>query len=265
MNDRLGTVVEDGGEAAGANVTGFFRLTDTGVEVRYADGRGEMLTATPDGGVLDEAFRRERRYELPQLVPGRPCLQRYGQEIGGGGICQPAGPGPCAQGKLRGLSRAHGSSATAPRFIPPKPSRMTKAVHAKPTSFVIPSITPSAGPAKLAALMPVTVKDSVVHSIDEGADAAAAPPVVTTALAPSQASILPPGQHDASTCLKVESDGNHWGFRNSCGYSVQFSYCMWRGSEPLAACDDGHSISGSVAANSIATLTSDTQLWRQGR
>ena len=37
---------------------------------------------------------------------------------------------------------------------------------------------------KLAALMPVTVKDSVVHSIDAGADAAAAPPVVTTALAP---------------------------------------------------------------------------------
>ena len=28
---------------------------------------------------------------------------------------------------------------------------------------------------------------------------------------------------------------------------------MWRGSEPLAACDDGHAISGSVAANSIAS------------
>src|SRR5262249_54191539 len=31
MTDRLGTVVEDGGH--GANVTGFFRLTDTGVEL----------------------------------------------------------------------------------------------------------------------------------------------------------------------------------------------------------------------------------------
>ena len=151
------------------------------------------------------------------------------------------------------------ASAPPTALHPTEAKPHEKAVHAKPTSFVIPSITPSAGPAKLAALMPVTVKESVVHSIDEGADAAAAPPVVTTALAPSQASLLPPGQHDASTCLKVESDGNHWGFHNSCGYSVQFSYCMWRGSEPLAACDDGHSISGSVAANSIATLTSDTR------
>ncbi len=43
INDRLGTVAADGGSGA-ANVTGFFRLTDNGVEVRYADGRGEILS-----------------------------------------------------------------------------------------------------------------------------------------------------------------------------------------------------------------------------
>ena len=84
MNDRLGTVVEDGGAAAGANVTGFFRLTDTGVEVRYADGRGELLTATPDGGVSDAALGGERRNQLPQLVSRRSCLQRSRQETGAG-------------------------------------------------------------------------------------------------------------------------------------------------------------------------------------
>ena len=51
MNDRLGTVVEDGGPNSGANVTGFFRLTKKGVEVRYADGRSAMISAKDDGGV----------------------------------------------------------------------------------------------------------------------------------------------------------------------------------------------------------------------
>ena len=115
-------------------------------------------------------------------------------------------------------------------------------------------------PGKIAELMPVTVKDSVIHSIDAGADAAAAPPVVMTQLPASQN--LAPGERDATICLKVESDGGHWGFRNSCGFSVQFAYCMWRGSVALAACGgDGtapRAISGSVAANGLATLTTDT-------
>jgi len=258
MNDRLGTVVEDGGEAAGANVTGFFRLTDTGVEVRYADGRGEMLTATPDGGVLMKLSAVSGDASCRSWYPEGHAFSDTDKKLA---VAEYASRlGLDAAPKESCVGSAVPMAAAPPTALHPAEAKPhDKAVHAKPTSFVIPSITPSAGPAKLAALMPVTVKDSVVHSIDEGADAAAAPPVVTTALAPSQASILPPGQHDASTCLKVESDGNHWGFHNSCSYSVQFSYCMWRGSEPLAACDDGHSISGSVAANNIATLTSDTR------
>ena len=96
----------------------------------------------------------------------------------------------------------------------------------------------------------------LIHTVD-----AATPPVVMARLPEPQAT-LPPGQHDASACLNVESDGSHWGFRNACGYSVQFSYCLWHGSEPLAACvsdgADPHAITGSVAANGLATLTTDT-------
>ena len=52
MTDRMGTVVEDSGSpSAGSSVTGFFRLTGKGVEMRYADGRSAMLSASPDGGV----------------------------------------------------------------------------------------------------------------------------------------------------------------------------------------------------------------------
>ena len=103
----------------------------------------------------------------------------------------------------------------------------------KPVSLTAPPRL--SAPVKIDALLPVTVKDSVVHTID-----AAAPPVVMTRL-PSPDAILPNGQRDASACLKVESDGSHWGFRNGCGYSVQFSYCTWHGSEPLAACDSADS------------------------
>ena len=123
MNDRLGTVVEDGGAAAGANVTGFFRLTDTGVEVRYADGRGEMLTATPDGGVLMQRSAVSGEAELPQLVSRRPCLQRRRQEIGGGGICQPAGAWPRAQGKLP----SHGNGRAGACSLVCAPSRRGQA------------------------------------------------------------------------------------------------------------------------------------------
>src|SRR5471030_1219319 len=52
MTDRMGTVVEDSGSpSAGSSVTGFFRLTGKGVEIRYSDGRSAMLSAGTDGGV----------------------------------------------------------------------------------------------------------------------------------------------------------------------------------------------------------------------
>src|SRR5471032_1209243 len=52
MTDRMGTVVEDSSsQNAGSSVTGFFRLTGKGVEIRYSDGRSAMLSASPDGGV----------------------------------------------------------------------------------------------------------------------------------------------------------------------------------------------------------------------
>ena len=259
MNDRLGTVVEDGGTAAGANVTGFFRLTDTGVEVRYADGRGEMLTATPDGGVLMQRSAVTGEADCRSWYPDGHVFSDADKKLAVAEYASRLGLGPAPRESCQATATAAPAPVPPSALHPAEAKPHEKAARAKPTSFVMPAITPSVVPTKLAALMPVTVKDSVVHSIDEGADLAAAPPVVTTALAPSQSSILPPGQHDASTCLKIESDGNHWGFRNSCGYSVQFAYCMWHGNEPLATCDDGHAISGSVSANSIATLTSDTR------
>ena len=258
MNDRLGTVVEDGGAAAGANVTGFFRLTDTGVEVRYADGRGEMLTATPDGGVLMQRSATSGEAECRSWYPQGHVFSDADKKLAVAEYASRLGLGPAPKESCQATATAAPTQAAPSALHPAEAKPHEKAARAKPTSFVMPAISPSdaAPPTKLAALTSVMVRDSVVHTVDA---MDATPPVVTTSLASSQASLLLPGQHDASTCLKVESDGSHWGFRNSCGYSVQFAYCMWHGSEPLAACDDGHAISGSVAANNVATLTSDTR------
>lgn len=257
MNDRLGTVVEDGGAAAGANVTGFFRLTDTGVEVRYADGRGEMLTATPDGGVLMQLSAVGGDLNCRSWYPEGHVFSDSDKKLAVAAYASRLGLGPAPKESCQGAGPPMAASPPS-AFHPAEAKPHEKPARFKPTSFMTRSTAPSemASSTKLAALSSVTVRDSVVHTVDA---MDAVPPVVTTALAPSQASMLPPGQHDASTCLKVESDGSHWGFRNSCAYSVQFAYCMWHGSEPLAACDDGHAISGSVASNSLATLTSDTR------
>ncbi|HEY5047772.1 MAG TPA: hypothetical protein VII49_07135 [Rhizomicrobium sp.] len=63
----------------------------------------------------------------------------------------------------------------------------------------------------------------------------------------------------ASNCLAVASDGSHWGFKNSCAYSVQFVYCLKGESELLAACKNG-SIAGSAAPQSFSALVADASM-----
>jgi hypothetical protein len=220
------------------------------VEVRYADGRGELLTATPDGGVLMQRSASSGEMNCRSWYPDghafsetdkKEALAEYASRLG-------LGPTPKAGCDAPPQQQA----MLHPSSLKPKerPSQV------RPVSLRDSSLHVLA-PGKITAPLTVTVKDSVIHTID-----AVAPPVMMTALSAPQASIPPGGQHDVSVCLKGESDGSHWGFHNGCGYSVQFSYCMWHGSEPLAACQtDGantHSISGSVAANSVAMLTTDT-------
>jgi hypothetical protein len=59
--------------------------------------------------------------------------------------------------------------------------------------------------------------------------------------------------HGASGCLSVDNDGSDFGFRNQCGFSVEFSYCLEKADDPALTCDAG-SRAGNVAANSFAPL-----------
>ena len=100
--------------------------------------------------------------------------------------------------------------------------------------------------AVLPATNAVEVRKSEVHLID---------PVP----AEPMAAVAMTGEAGASTCLSVESDGAHWGFRNKCGYSVQYAYCTMDGRNQLTACKEGF-VGGSVAPNGFGVLVADENL-----
>jgi hypothetical protein len=108
----------------------------------------------------------------------------------------------------------------------------------------------------------IDVRTSEVHPIDPPALAAdAQPPPQPQVLASVVPTTAPPpsAQRGASSCLTVESDGSHWGFRNHCGFTVQFAYCLMAGGGQLAACKDG-AVPGSVSGNGFGALVADESL-----
>jgi len=115
----------------------------------------------------------------------------------------------------------------------------------------LPAAMAVAKAAELPATNAVDVRNSEIHLIDQPMEAM---PVVATA-----GGMPNPGQQGASSCLSVESDGSHWGFRNKCGYSVQYAYCTMDGRNQLTACKDGF-VGGSVAANGFGVLVADQNL-----
>ena len=115
----------------------------------------------------------------------------------------------------------------------------------------LPAAMAVAKAAELPATNPVDVRNSEIHLIDKPMEAT--PVVATTGDMPNA------GQPGASSCLNVESDGAHWGFRNKCGYSVQYAYCTMDGRNQLTACKDGF-VGGSVAANGFGVLIADQNL-----
>ena len=104
------------------------------------------------------------------------------------------------------------------------------------------------------------VKNSNVHTID----AVVAPAIPIDSHPPVAARAM---EENASKCLKVESNGSYWGFRNSCNFAVQFSYCIAGGSSSLTACERGPVITaatGSVAPHGFGALQADTTLQDNG-
>jgi hypothetical protein len=270
INDKLGTVAADGGHDAsnGSDVTGFFRLTDNGVEVRYADGHGEMLSALDDGVLLRLQAQGSAdvcRSFFPEGhafsdAEKKAAVAEYASRLG---LAAPDSKSGCpsdvaasATPPVTPVPDSGGAKPTKPEHH----AEIMRPAKIAPAKFEKPSLKDKVG-----SLEAVSVKDSVVHAIDAlpGPDSApqsmlalAVPAGAQDAIAAPAAGSAAPGQHDASTCLKVESDGSHWGFRNSCHYDVQFSYCLAAGGDSLTQCSAG-GVAGSVAAGSFGALVAD--------
>jgi len=278
MTDRMGTVVEDSGSpSAGSSVTGFFRLTKKGVEVRYADGRSAMLAASPDGGVqwtLDGDGGPSCRAWYPaghafSDLEKKAALNAYASKLG---------LAVAISDVSNGCSMPPSSASNEPATANPAPSAPAAAAPAR-SSRSKPDKRADArsaikSPARAAKasyrigdyqgqLEAVTVRPSEVHAID--------PPTAATSIVASAPDIdavaateKVSDKNDGSRCLKVDSDGSHWGFRNSCGFAVQFAYCMAGGSNNLTACGSNNvvttSVTGSVAARGFGALMSDNSL-----
>jgi len=266
MTDRLGTVVEDGGH--GANVTGFFRLTDSGVELHYADGRMETLAATPEGGVAmvltaaagghascrswypdGHVFSESEKKAALADYAARLGLAASAADAAGCGMLAPAAIGPAPE-TVTVTPRA----PVADHRPAPKPRAVKTAFAGVDRLGPHPANNP---PGKVAALTPVTVKDSQVHTIDDMVPA----PAAGASLAGMKQEAKADGS-DPSRCLKVDSDGLSWGFRNACDFAVQFAYCV-PSDTGLAACDKGGA-PGSVAARGFGALMADKSLSETG-
>jgi len=237
LGPNLGSVADDSDPR---RVTGLFRVTANGVAVDYSDGHSELLRRDASGGLFLTARSASGAAACAAWYPQghqfsvaerRAAVAAYARRLG---VADRAGvtSGCAEQPAPVVMPASRPASHTAPRHV-----------------ANVPAVTPLTRP-NTASLQTIPVRDSSVRLID-------APVAATT---PGSAAV-PADERIASNCLKVDSDGSYWGFRNHCGYSVQFVYCLLHGVNPMTACGDKNaSVSGSVSANGFGALFADESL-----
>jgi hypothetical protein len=250
LNGRQGTVADPQDLT---KVVGIFRLSGTSLDVDYADGASERLSPA-SGGI---AMMRHDRDALScaawypeghafSAAEKEAALAAYAAHLGLQ-TPRPAGAKSCAEQASIAAAPTPRAMATAKESAPAS----HQSAHAKHghkhnnETAAAGQPTIAAGPAMMASLdavSPIEVRSSPVHLID--------PPV-----APSLAS----GADSASHCLAVDTDGARWGLRNTCGFPVQFAWCVMGGSDERDACEGG-AVAGGVSANSFDALFADSSL-----
>ncbi|HEY1709962.1 MAG TPA: hypothetical protein VGG10_16955 [Rhizomicrobium sp.] len=248
MSEKMGSIA-DGGDLG--HVTGFFRITDIGLNAEYGDGRTEQLFANAGGGL---------------------SLSGHGAGAANCASWYPAGH-VFGAAERRAAVAAYAASLGVAQTGKGKPVPVATCPAPAQTRI---AQTPAAAPGLLAPTTAVAVRNSEVHAVN---DTVAAVPGVTASLQPGAAkqmtaaapapatAVLPVAAtipasetgHGASTCLSVESDGASLGFRNHCLFNVQFVYCLQNRDDPQALCNV-ETRAGTVPANAFVALLSDTNI-----
>ncbi len=246
VGNGLGTVWDLGDPR---QASGVFHQAPNGVVVEYANGDVETLSPAGDG--LSMVLRKASGAQLcAAWYPKGHVFSAEERKAAVAAYARRLGVGDSASATTCRTPPATPASDRRPSVSPPSRRHGGHgAVQASLTAS--PAVVPGA-----ADLDVVAVKDSNVHLIDSGPhdarDATGTTPTADEAI--------------TSNCLKVDSDGSYWGFRNHCGYVVQFAYCLLHGEDRMTACDgDGAaSPSGSVSANGFSALFADDSLGERG-
>jgi hypothetical protein len=252
-------------------VVGFFRATDTGFDAQYADGHSETLVASAAAGlsVLSRAASGDS-YCTAWYPPGhefsakdrQAALAAYANRLGlsQGGKKQPASTScaPSSDQRTASDSRGKTDAANAPASASPRGSHSQHGHRSRLAKTAELEQGNGAG-----FLQPILVRASVVHTIDSDlADARASLPAPQRSIviaSNSTTTAEAPGGQGASSCLSIDNNGEGWGFRNRCDYSVQFAYCLANGEDAATSCAGGFA-SGSVTAHGFDALLADRSI-----
>lgn len=246
LGDGVGTITAAGDPP---QVLGVFHVTPAGIELDYADGHSEVLA--PHGADGLTIVLRSPAGEFS-------CQSWYAQNHVFSVEERKAAVAAYAR-RLGVSDKPVAASADCPVNVPaPAVNRHTppSPATARRGSAHLPHETADVATPDVSGLQTVPVKQSTVHLIDTEPSAVAA----------DEAAIAPVDERIASNCLKVDSDGSYWGFRNHCSYSVQYAFCLLHGADDIAACspNGAANLSGSVSPNGFGPLFVEGSLGGNG-
>ncbi|MBV8977483.1 MAG: hypothetical protein JO261_15260 [Alphaproteobacteria bacterium] len=238
MSDKMGTIAEDEGST---RPSGFFRLSDVGLEMQYEDGRTASLFANVAGGLTMTRQGTNGQSVCVSWFPKEHVFSAAERQAAVAAYAQSLGIAQHAERKGRHRKPAPAVASICSPAIKAPPPRSAPARRAE---------TPAPPPPPVASAAPASAPPGA------GAAPVAAPTVpVTTSpatAAPPTPQVVAMGS-GASQCLSVEIEGAYVGFRNRCGNDVQFAYCVEKGSDSASTCGTG-SKSGSVSGGGFAGL-----------
>ena len=242
LNAKQGTVAD---ASATEKVLGVFRIADKTMAVDYADGRSETLAANSGGGLFMVATSSSGGASCVAWYPDghefsaadrQFALAAYASRLGISMPTQYASANAgCGRAETRAADLQNAPSSPKPDSADPHASvHSARTKHSAGGKTALQDVTDSTAP--------ILVRTSQVHLID---------PVSTGDAAVQQSA--PTGAGAAARCLSVEANGAEWGFRNRCGFAVQFAYCIANGRDRPDSCDGG-AVTGGVIPNGFDTL-----------
>ena len=241
LNNSQGLVSED---ARAEKISGLFQVSDAALTIGYAAGGTAVLSRANNGGLaiatssgpVSTCSIWYPEGHVFSTAEREAAVAAYASRLG-----VRAAPNTAASCGGTPTIQAYNSSET--RGV--APTRAARSHHAAAGKIAM-----SGSPAEISA-EPVIVRASDVHLIDGTLPVLAPKAQPALNFGTVDKAVVSPGS--PSQCLSVEAEGADIGFRNHCGFEVQFAYCVVDASDPVRLCGSGTPVGG-VMANGFGPL-----------